>query len=203
MSGPYLRDEAILLRQRPSGEKYTSYAFITENNGVLHALARISQKAHSTPRPDLYDQGGLGLNLTNNGGSNFFKTFDLNNKRRGIGSSYESLSAAAQITNLYLSNPIHEENSSDLFQLAQRSLDALDRDVHPNAALIKCLFLFSRYEGYPIKEEWFKNLPDAETSYAAHIINTPLTEISVDRSILGTVLSSIQHYLEHHTDIRI
>ena len=141
MSSRSLSDQAILLRQRPSGEKFISQSYITFENGVLHSLSRIPRKNATAYRPDLYDEGNLALESSNNGSAYFFKEFELETKRAGLAHSYETLTAAASLSQLFLSNPIHEENGNSHYELAKRCLNALDRNINPDAVFIKCLYL--------------------------------------------------------------
>lgn len=203
MSSRQLRGSAVLLRQRPHGEKFSSLAFLSAEHGMLHSLSRQSNKPTFSTKPDLYDQANVILEISKSGTVYFLKDFELTKKRAGIARSYKALSSAADLSHLFLSNPTHDENSSAHFELAGKCLDALDRNAIPDAVIIKCLYLYTRDEGYPVKEEWFESLSQRESSAASTILNNPLDKIAIENSSIQSSLHSLRNYIELRTDIHL
>lgn len=193
---------ALVLRLLPSGERYQRASLLSPERGVLHAMRRLSAKSDAF-RIDLFEEIEAKLEFKPDGQASFLKDAQLLRRRAGLGASYAALEAASSISKLVLLNPPHEDQASDLYALASRALDALDRGASPPAALAKTLYSYCRDEGYPIREEWGRQLSPSESSLAKAVLNAPLAEIDAPEAEQRALLSSIQRYIASATHLRL
>ncbi|MDQ8203629.1 hypothetical protein [Pelagicoccus sp. SDUM812003] len=193
--------DAIVLKITPSGEKYLRAQLLCPDLGALSAMMRKPGKS-TRFSIDLFDQGEAKLDLKPGKQTGFLTDFSHAKKRQGIGRSYSSLEAASQLSNFLLSNPIHDDNALSTFRLAEKAYDALDRNLPGEAILLKTFFVFSRDEGYPLLEEWASQLDAPTRRSVREILNTPLGELSMEKSHQSSALQSLRLYLERQTHVR-
>lgn len=196
--------QAIVLKLAPSGENYTQVQLLTPEHGTLSTLKRNQSKA-SPSSIDLFDQGEAQLDHKPSDGSHqgFLNGFSVSKKRIQLGQSYPALKAASWISNLFLQNPLHQEEDAETFQLAEKALDALARNSSPQAVLLKTLYLLARHEGYPVKEDWARKLEPILARNVATLINTPLHKIRLDLQSQQAAFSALARYIEHHTYLKV
>ena len=171
MPTPEFLARGIILGSDPSGEKFMVHSLLTTDQGIINLMARRSTKPGRQVAIDLFDEGEFRFEQKPDSHSGFLKEAQILRKRSLIARNYKALQAAARLARLIRANPIPIENQEQIYGLLKRGLEAWESDKDPDAALLKCLYLYCRYEGYPIKEEWAMRLPDAEYSRLAHILN--------------------------------
>lgn len=201
MAAPIVATQAIVLKISPSGETFQQANILSSEMGVLTCMLRRKQSKGAAPI-DLFDQGEFHIELKEGSRSGFLKEFTLSTNRPGIGSSYEILTAAARFSKFLLSNPISEENANEIFELAEKTFNALDAKHPPNSVLLKTLFLYCRDEGYPVQEDWAHNLESEIKAIAVSIINTPLANINRTAQEQSVALESLITYMRDNSDIR-
>jgi len=196
--------ESLVLSIQPSGERYERLQILCRERGLLSLLSRRRSKPKSAPL-DLFDQGELTADQTQGEGSagGFLVDFAIGKKRSEIGQSYDRLKAASWISRLLAGNPMHEENRDSSYLLADKALDSLCRCACPTAVLLKVLYVFSRDEGYPIREIWMRQQSDERLRTIVTILNTPLEELQVDASRQEATFDSLCEFIARETQIRL
>lgn len=196
--------DSIILKLSPSGERFTRVQLVNREHGLVSLLKRINSKRQSHGF-DLFDQGEVTVDHKPSESSNFgfLLDFNVSKKRSEIGKRYERLKAAAWISGLLLANPLHAENSEDTFILAERALDSLCTQDHPFATLLKTLYVFARDEGYPVLEDWVRNLSQPVSTVVHEMLNRPLSEIDSPTQIQANAFESLTHFIELKTHIHV
>lgn len=203
MPTPEIATHAIALGHEPRGETYIAYRLLSSERGALTGLVRRSSKANAQPNIDLFDEGEFRIEIKPGSFSGFIKDAQIQRKRPLLARNYEAFEAAARLAKIILANPAHDENLIEIFELLNKGLDAWETRSNPHATYLKCLYLYCRQEGYPIKEEWAKRLPPAEKSFVAQALNRPLHELAPEAEPLKSAINSLEHYIRHHTHIRL
>ena len=110
---------------------------------------------------------------------------------------------ACRFARLLTVNPVHEDTCKVVADLLNRSLDAWERGDRADIVAVKCLFLFARTEGYPVREEWHRLLSNNDRNAATRLLNHRTSEVDLAPSKVGSIRRSLEHYLQYHTEIRI
>lgn len=166
-------------------------------------MQRSSRKKGALSPLDLYDEAEFSLEKSGNGQVGFLKDYDLIERRAEIGNRYNRLELAARLSIFLQSNPVHEGNNESIYKLAIRSFDSLRASDAIEAILIKTLYLYSRDEGYPVKEDWFNSLPSLESQWAKAVLNSQLRNIELDTNEQSVILESIENYITRFTEIKL
>lgn len=200
---PSTTADAIVLKLLASGEKFVRVSALTLQHGLVHLLARRRSKPPLLI-VDLYDSGQAQIELKPEGaGNGFLKDFELSQRRLGIARNYANLQAAARLSAFFLANPVHSDNERSVFRLAEKALDALERNHPPEATLLKTFYTYSREEGYPVLEDWARKLDPSTRALVIYLLNTPLAELATERSNHSIALESLVSYIERETHIRL
>ena len=96
-----------------------------------------------------------------------------------------------------------DEQGEANYRLVLRALDSLSDGAPPFAVMLKALYLFAREEGYPVLEDWARNLRPEQAEKVAAILNTPLADMTVAKEDQELAFSSLARYVEHNTHIYI
>ena len=200
MPSPEFLAPGIILGTEPHGEKFVNHSLLTTDQGIVNLLARRSNKPGKQVAIDLFDEGEFLFERKPDSLSAFLKEAQILRKHNQIARSYKAFQAAARLVRLIRANPIPIENQEQIYGLLTRGLEAWETNKDPDAALLKCLYLYCRYEGYPIREEWAMRLPDDDYYRLAKVLNQPLESHQNDH---GDLIASLERYLEHCTHIRL
>ena len=204
MPGQQLQTTAFILAKLPSGsdafEQLTAFA---AEHGVLHCLRRIPQgKATATPL-DLFDETELWLESSNQGRTWFIKEHRLIQRHDGIGRSYEALSAAAALGRLLGRNPVPDESREAVVDLLRTTFTALAAGGRPDIVWLKALYCLLRDEGYPVKQQWWPQLADADRDTAAHLLNQPLAAQTADAAAVARINRRLEDWVHAETEIKL
>lgn len=204
MPGQQLQTTAFILAKLPSGsdtfEQLTAFA---AEHGLLHCLRRIPQgKATATPL-DLFDETELWLESSNQGRTWFIKEHRLIQRHDGIGRSYEALSAAAAIGKLLGRNPVPDESREAVADLLRTTFNALAAGGRPDIVWLKALYCLLRDEGYPVKQQWWPQLGDADRDHAAHLLNQPLAAQTADAATVARITRRLEDWVHAETEIKL
>jgi hypothetical protein len=205
VAGPSITTEAYILQKASPRESFQPGVAYSAEHGNLRILQRIPRKAkpdHITL--DLFDQVALVLDS----GSHqtwFVKEVRLLHRHTGIGRNYRRLQHAAAFTALIARNPVHEESREAVAELIASALAAFADSDRPDIVGFKSLYLFSRDEGYPLKEHWFPTLPRDDRSDVVTLLNRPTAEAaeSVQPARVSFLHQRMEDYLRGHTDILV
>ncbi len=204
MPGQQLQTTAFILAKLPSGsdtfEQLTAFA---AEHGVLHCLRRIPQgKAPATPL-DLFDETELWLESSNQGRTWFIKEHRLIQRHDGIGRSYEALRAAAALGKLLGRNPVPDESREEVTGLLRTTFTALAAGGRPDIVWLKALYCLLRDEGYPVKQQWWPQLADADRDAAAHLLNQPLAAQTADAASVARITRRLEDWVHAETEIKL
>ena len=203
MPTPEIATHAIALGHEPRGETYTAYRLLSIERGTVTGLIRRSKKPNAQLNIDLFDEGEFRIDLKPGSFSGFIKDVQIERKRTQLARNYDAFKAAARFANLIVSNPAHDENIIGIFELLNKGLNAWENNSNPHATYFKCLYLYCRQEGYPVKEEWAQRLPKKEKPFVAQVLNRPLEEQVEEAELLKRTIDSLEFYTRHRTHIRL
>lgn len=203
MASPEFSTHAISLGSELRGDNYLAHRLYTRQQGPLTVLVRRSSKPQKQIAIDLFDEGEFRFELKPGRQTGFLKDAQIARKRRKLAENYEAFEMAARFANVILSNPVSSESIDDSFELLTKGLDSWEAGMNSQATYLKCLYLYCRQEGYPVKEEWAARMPHADRSLTARVLNHPLRDLQSDSIELKNVFESLELYMEHHTHIRI
>ncbi|HKB58217.1 MAG TPA: hypothetical protein VKC51_11570 [Lacunisphaera sp.] len=202
--GQQLQTTAFILTKQPSGsDAFEQLTVFSGEHGVLHCLRRLTQgKANSTPL-DLFDEAELWLDSSNQGRTWFIKEHRFIQRLEGIGRSYETLRAAAALSLLLSRNPVPDESRHDVSDLLRSSLTALAAGGRPDIVWLKALYCLLRDEGYPVKQQWWPQLPAADRDVAAQLLNQPLAAQTADTDTVARITRGLEDWVRGETEIRL
>lgn len=205
MPGQQLQTTAFILAKQLSGsdtfEQLTAYA---GEHGTLACLWRSAKKkTPTTGSLDLFDEAELWLESSNQGRTWFIKEHRLVRRHDGIGRSYAALRAASLLATLVSRNAVPEESRDSIMQLLRSSLAALAAGGRPDITWVKTLYCFLRDEGYPVKQQWWPSLPEADRDLAAHLLNQPLAAQTADAATVNRLSRRLEEWVSAETEIRL
>jgi hypothetical protein len=205
MPGQQLQTSALILGRQPSGsDNFEQLSAFSEADGLLVCLRRVSTKAASAVPPlDLFDEAELWLESSTQGRTWFVKEHRHLVRRPGLGRSYEALNAAAQLARLVLRNPVPDESRAAIVALLRQTLSALESGARPDLVWFKALFCFLRDEGYPVKQQWWQQLPAADRDAATPILNQPIAQQDPEAPVVARLTQRLQDWVAGDTEIRL
>ncbi len=204
MPAQKLTTDAFVLLKRPPTESFQNFTLFSPEHGALHALQRLVKKTNSTSLAlDLFDEATLQLESSNQGRTWFIKEVELLHRPAAIGQSYEVLRYACAFASLIVRNSVHEDSRASVAELFRSACEAFTYGVRPDIIYFKCLYRFSRDEGYPVKQQWFPSLPPADRLVVAALLNRPLAEQTAEPKEVARLERRLEEYLRGHTEILI
>lgn len=203
MASPEFSTYAISLGSELRGDTYLAHRLYTRHQGPLTVLVRRSSKPGKQLAIDLFDEGEFRFELKPGSYNGFLKDAQITRQRRKLAERYEAFEMAARLANVMLSNPVSTESIDDSFELLTKGLDSWENGMNPRATYLKCLYLYCRQEGYPVKEEWAARMPESERTFITKVLNQPLKSLQSEAAELKEAIESLELYMEHHTHIRI
>jgi hypothetical protein len=215
MPGQQLQTPAFILAKQPSGaDKFEQMTAFSGEHGVLHCLIRTpksnpapSARRSSAPRSegwlDLFDEAELWLESSNQGRTWFIKEHRFIQRHTGIGRSYDTLRAAAAFTQLVSRNPVSDESRPVVADLFRSSFTALAGGGRPDIVWLKTLYAFLRDEGYPVKQQWWPQLPAADRAATAQLLNQPLAAQTADTALVAKITHRLEEWVHAETEIRL
>ena len=204
MPGQQLQTTAFVLAKQLSGsDKFEQLTAFSGEHGVLHCVRRVTQaKTASTPL-DLFDEAELWLESSNQGRTWFVKEHRFVQRHPGIGRSYDTLRAAAAFTKLLARNPVSDESRPVVADLLRSSFAALAAGGRPDIVWLKTLYSFLRDEGYPVKQQWWPQLPTPDRKLATTLLNQPLAALTAPSDAVAGVTRRLEDWVHAETEIRI
>ena len=213
MPGQQLQTTGFVLAKQPSGsDSFEQVTVFAADHGVLPCLQRQPKTANSAKRStgagplgslDLFDETELWLESSNQGRTWFIKEHRLIHRHDGIGRSYEALRAAAALGTLLARNPVPDESREEVSALVRTTFAALAGGGRPDIVWLKALYCLLRDEGYPVKQQWWPQLPEADRDIAAKLINQPLAGQTTDTAAVARVTRRLEDWVRAETEIRL
>jgi recombinational DNA repair protein (RecF pathway) len=204
LPGLSLQTEAFVLLRRASTESHHAFTVFSAEAGVLPALQRIARRpAGGALALDLFDEVELWLDSGNQGRTWFVREARLIARPAAIGRSYAALQAASALAAVIARNPVQEESRRSVAELLRSAFGALAAGHRPDLVYLKGLYRFARDEGYPVKQEWFPSLPEADQAAAARALNEPLAAQTGSAADVAGLRRGLEDYLRGRADLRI
>jgi hypothetical protein len=212
MPGQQLQTSAFILARQASGsDAFEQLTAFSAEQGVLHCLARVGQSSsarrssaqRSEGRLDLFDEAELWLESSNQGRTWFIKEHRHLQRHEGVGRSYDALKSAAALGTLLARNPVPDESRDAVAVLLRTSFAALAAGGRPDIVWLKSLYCLLRDEGYPVKQQWWPQLPEADRDIAARLLNQPLAEQTDDPAAVARIVRRLEDWVAAETEIRL
>lgn len=192
----------IILKREASGEQFYRLNVLSKESGnTLVMMRRPKKNIRSGSTPDLFDKIEAVLDKKGEGGFGFIKEVNILSRRRGLAKSFIALELACEWANILIKNVPRDMEIDAVYQLTERGLDAWEKRSQPEAVFFKCLFVYARNEGYPVKHDWFEQLTHQNRTSVATILNTPISELNMKPEEVRKWNDALKHYIQHHTDI--
>jgi hypothetical protein len=197
---PTVQTDVFVLAKRPPADSFQTFSAFSADHGPLLILQRVAKKSTAVAL-DLFDEAALLLESSNQGRTWFVKETTLVTRHADLGRSYETLVAASALASLVARNPVPEESRGAVATLLRTAFGALAAGARPDIVYFKSLYCFARDEGYPLKQEWFPLLTDADRAAVAPLLNRPLADQTAPPATVLHLQRGLEDYLRHHTDI--
>ena len=201
MAGRLVQLSGIILKREASGEQFHSLSLLSPTEGLVTALQRRSKRNTRAASSDLFDGVDLVLEKKRAEGFGFVKELIVRQSRRKLAKSFIAFELACEWATILMKNLPRETEAPSVYELLNKCLDAWEKRVNPEAVFFKCLFVFAREEGYPVKHDWFEKLTHHERIEIATILNTPIAELNMKPEQVRKWIDQLKHYTQHHTDI--
>lgn len=211
--GQQIQTTAVILAKLSSGsDSFEQLVVFSEEHGTLHCLRRVSGARKSSPGRsasspaaplDLFDEAELWLESSNQGRTWFIKEHRFITQRAGIGRSYETLRIAAALATLVTRNPVPDESRPPIAGLLRSSLNALAAGGRPDIVWLKSLYCFLRDEGYPVKQQWWRQLNASDRETAAQLLNLPLSAQTADAAPVARLTRQLEDWVRRETEVRL
>jgi hypothetical protein len=215
MPGQQLQTTAFVLARQPSGsDSFEQLTAFSAEHGVLVCLTRLPKSAKPTSarrtsaqpgegRLDLFDEAELWLESSSQGRTWFIKEHRFIQRHDGIGRSYEALKTAAAFGTLLSRNPVPDESREPVAALLRSSFGALAAGGRPDIIWLKILYCLLRDEGYPVKQQWWPQLPSADRDTAAQLLNQPLAAQTAEVPVVTRITRRLEEWVAAETEIRL
>ena len=206
MPAQYLETDAFVLLKRLPTDAFQGLTVFSASHGLLPVMQRVPKArgpAGATPHValDLFDEAWLMLESSNQGRTWFTREVRLIARPTDIGRSYDALRFASALAALIGRNPLHEDSREAVARLLREAFAAFGSGVRPDIVYLKSLYRFARYEGYPLKEQWFPTLPATDRAEVATLLNRPLAEQTAPEPDVARLQHRLEAYLRGHTEI--
>jgi len=200
MPGLSLHTEACVLQRLPPAERFQQLQAFSADHGPLRCLQRIATRPAAAPL-DLFDEADLWLESSSQGRTWFIKEARVLAHHGAIGRSYDALRLASAFTGIIARNPVHEDGWAGLGALLRQTLAAFGGSNRPDVVFFKALYCFARDEGYPVKQEWARDLGAADRAAVADLLGRPLAEQAAAAAAVTRLTRRLEDYLRDHTEI--
>lgn len=202
MPGLQLHTEGFVLLKQPGADRFRRFTVFSPEHGALFCLQRVSTK--TGPRSaglDLFDEAEFFLETSNQGRTWFIKEVRVHARHAAIGRSYETLRFASAFTALVARNPVAGESRPRIAALLRQALAAFDEAPRPDLVYFKSLYCFARDEGYPVRQQWWQELPAADRAATAGLLNRPLAGQTASATAVTRLIRRLEDYLRGYTEI--
>ncbi len=204
MPGQQLQTTAFVLTKQPAGsDAFEQFTVFSGTEGILHCLRRISQGRKNATDIDLFDEAELWLESSNQGRTWFIKEHRFILRHEGIGGSYDALRTASAFALIVARNSVPDESRESVVALLRSTFAALSSGGRPDITWLKALYCFLRDEGYPVKQQWWPSLPEADRETAALLLNQPLAGQTATAATVSRIVAQLEQWLQAETEIRL
>ena len=167
--------------------------------GFLLCMQRISKKGPSAP--DLFDQVDVTLAKAKTGDTHFINEFVVTRKHDLIATHYPSFEFACKLLQLYHKSLKYSDNYTQLLDILKKSLNAFEQYQLPEIIYLKALYRIAYCEGFPVKEDWFPQLPKRLKSSVPTLLSLPLaSQDNMNCELLSPIIENLKNWLIYHAD---
>jgi len=199
VSAPTLATEFVVLDRALGSEGWSRLTVFSANDGRLECLQRLTSKPSAAAPPlDLFDHVRATLETRNQGRTWFVREAMPLRRRTGLGASYAALTHACRFARVLARTPIHDDSRAAVAALLDRALDAWETGTRPDAVYFKSLFLLARDEGFPVREEWIRQLAAGDRAAAEALLRHPIAEQTTSEPEVRRLSGVLEDYLAQH-----
>lgn len=207
MAGPTLTTEAVVLEKRPAAsDGWERLAVFTPDEGLISVMVR-RRRAKAEAPLDLFDEATLvlegGEGSQEGGRTWFLRDTQVRTRRPELGRSYACLAAASRLAALATRNPVGAESRPGVYALLRSAFTAFAESDRSDIILFKSLYRFARDEGYPVKEDWRRQLTAADREQVAAILDRPVRGAGAAAETVARLFSRLEDYLRANTEIEL
>ena len=198
-------DVITILKITQTSEHFLKLDYISPSQGLTNGLVRQSKKNNNYVVPDLFDTAEILSEVSNHSKQKFLKNYTPILKRSAIGNNYQQLAYACHFANFLLDNASGVPDTSDLYALTTKTLDAFEQKYRPEIILLKALYYFLKTEGFPIDSGWWQSLTKENKSHAKILLSTPLAEYedTTDLKSAITLHKLLSQWAQKETKLKI
>lgn len=201
----HLHTDAYVLNRALQGENRERLSLLSLSGGLITALSPLGSGSKKKLRevPALLDKGAFTLRKVGNRDLYFVQEFSVEKRPDALARNYHAFAAAAELARFVELNAAHLPELAPVYDVFERSLDALCAGYSPPVILLKAHFKIARDEGYPVRESWLQALPPLEQALAANYLGLPLKDLPVDEALATNLLKKLYLWLLSETDLRV
>lgn len=199
--GYKLSTEGYVLKREAVGEWFQRCRFFSREAGLLDCRKRMSNRSQSRIIPELFDHAHLELEQPQTGKVWFVREYRVLHRFDALAKGYNSLLYASEFSNILNRNLLYLESHRHIFQLLAEALKHWESSQRPEVTFFKSLFLFTRDEGYPVKEDWGAKLAGPQRRKARSLLRRPLNDQEVSQKDTELLIGSLKGWITQNTEI--
>ena len=184
----------VTIARKPPKDNYISLELYS-TTGPQHCMFRISRSKNAIVPPDLFDQIEAHVERAKTGTTYFVKEFVINQKHQAIAKHYLSFQLACKLLECYRQNLNYSDNYSALLAILGKALHAFNNHLNPHLVYLKSLYNIALTEGFPVKEDWFEQLPTSLKKTTPSLLNTPIAEQPTLPQAIDTINTNLENWL--------
>ncbi len=198
-------DEVFILDKRLSlSDNFIRYFCFGKKEGPFWAMKRISSKKIGS-QPDLFDRLEGTFEVSKSPDMYFLNGVEAIHKVESLVKYFDSFELASEWAKVLIKNSKHFENWFYIFGLTQICLEAYNAGKCPYTVGTKTLFLLAKHEGYPVEEDFFKNLREEDKKIFFQIIKLPASlrepNPSTIKDTYKRLYNKLKVWLQTHSEI--
>ncbi len=198
-----LSTEGYVLKIDAAGESSQRCHFFSREKGLLDCRKRISARSPSKVFPELFDHAQLELEQPQSGKVWFVREYRVLHRFEALAKRYNSLLYASEYSNMLNRNLVYLESPRNTFHLFAESLQHWESSQRPEVTYFKSLYLFTRDEGYPVKEDWGANLLDPQRLKALSLLRHSLDDQEVSQKDAELLIGNLKGWIAQNTEIQL
>jgi len=167
--------EAFVLNKECFEENYYRLDLFSQELGKISCLQRL-RKVTNQLSLDFFDKASFNLKPSTREGLFFVNETHLIYRHQNIGKSYHALYYSSMWAKALAKNLQYLESFSYLYELSGKAFTAWEGGLCPEVIYFKSLFLMINYEGYPVREDWWKSLAVQKRQIVSRILKNPLKQ---------------------------
>ncbi len=195
-----IESTAIVIDKSLRGEGDLLLSLFSAELGFFNCIKKISKKKTSQ-QPDFFNL--ITGNFEKIGASDLriLRDFELLKSNASIAKNYDAFMQASEICRTILKNGKLIEDVGLLYDTLTHALSALDAGANPIVVRTKFVYIFSKQEGYAVKQGFASNLNLQEKSLLQEMLSKPSLNCQVCSQEAQRLLAKFIAWLSANTDI--